>query len=179
MDSEKSTEELLRVMLAIQRAGNQDASDCVADYANALAKRPVEALAAASDLYRSADSADQVVAATILGRVAECHAAAAPVVLTELERLLPQAADAEVRAAIACAFGWATTPRALPYLLLLAGDEDCDVRFYVALGLTRYLAVQEDAQALSALLLLTEDADDDVRDWATFGIGTQLDVDTP
>lgn len=175
----RTTEELVRAALAVQAAGNPDASDCVDDYARLLAQRPGEALVVARQLAVQPTARHQAVAAVMLARVVENHPDTEPVVLAELERLLPRAADAEVRAGIACAFGWAASPAAFPFLLQLANDADSDVRLYVAIGLSRYCGMHADGPALAALLALTQDADDDVRDWATFGIGTQLAIDTP
>jgi HEAT repeat protein len=130
-------------------------------------------------LVTSADAAERVLGADILGQVGYREnrpfaAETLPVLLTATTD-----GDPDVVAAAVTALGHLGDERARAALLGHAGHAASQVRFAVAAALPLLAGEPADPDAVAALIRLTRDADPEVRDWATMGLGSQLDVDTP
>lgn len=125
----------------------------------------------AVQLCRSADSAERVAGADILGQLNAFSDEAMKILLSMIQDAEPAVVEAVVHA-----LGQRQDARTIDALARVATHEASNVRWAVATALEDLIA---DDRAERVLLALMKDADTSVRDRATFAVGSLSDHDTP
>ena len=156
-------------LLAAARAEWADAGDEWQPHVCALAARGSrDVLEAMRELGSDPEPAARELAAYVLGQLGT----AVPALPAEQDAALGEMAaredDAEVLAAIACAYGHLGAPHGDDWLLAQAASAEPDVREAVAFA----LGGRAGDAALATLIALSSDREPGVRDWATFALGT-------
>ncbi len=126
----------------------------------------------AGELCHSADSAERVAGADIVGQLTVFSDEAMKILLAMIED-----GDAAVVEAVVHAFGQRQDPRTIDALARVASHDASNVRWAVATALEDLIA--DDERAERVLLALMKDPDTSVRDRATFAVGSLSDHDTP
>ncbi|TLP66279.1 HEAT repeat domain-containing protein [Microbispora triticiradicis] len=128
-----------------------------------------ETFALARRLCVSADPAERVLGADILGELGRDH----PLrdrTLPVLRALAADEDDPRVLYSVLIAFGHLRDGRALPSVIDLAAHEHPTVRYGAAYALPHVMGDPPDTAGLAALRRLAADADEDVADWAALGL---------
>ncbi len=125
----------------------------------------------AVQLCRSADSAERVAGADILGQLTAFADESTKILLSMVDD-----ADAKVVESVVHALGQRQDAKTVDALARVATHEASNVRWAVATALEDLIA---DERAERVLLALMKDSDTSVRDRATFAVGSLSDHDTP
>ncbi|GAA4203150.1 HEAT repeat domain-containing protein [Microbispora amethystogenes] len=134
-----------------------------------LARGDPETFAVSRRLCASADPAERVLGADILGELGRDHPFRDRT-LPVLRALAADEDDPRVLYSVLIAFGHLRDGRALPSVIDLAGHGHPTVRYGAAYALPHVMGDPPDAAGLAALRRLAADADEDVADWAALGL---------